>query len=161
VGADSWAGAAGAVSWDGADSWEGAAGADSWDGADSWEGAAGADSCDGADSCEGAGSGVAVPCGTCTGGWIDPEEELEDALELWPVLERDPVAPDALTVLPGKALAATSENTPVSATEPATNQRLVRLNLRRAASLAFVGLCGIASGDGEKPRSATRLRNGE
>jgi hypothetical protein len=36
--------------------------------------------------------------------------------------------------LPGKACAATSENTAVSITEPASSQRLQRVNRRRAAS---------------------------
>jgi hypothetical protein len=43
-------------------------------------------------------------------------------------------APFAARVLPGKACAATSENTPVSITEPASSQRLQRVNRRRAAS---------------------------
>jgi hypothetical protein len=150
VGADSCVGT-GAVSCAGADSWLGAdscAGADSWLGADS---GLGEDSCEGADSCEGdsavgVGSGVVLARGTWAGGWID----WEDALELWclSACEREPVVPAAFAVLPGKALAATSANTPVSATEPAASQRLARLSLRRAASLEFVGLCGIASGDG-------------
>lgn len=38
---------------------------------------------------------------------------------------------------PGKALAATSEKMPVSATEPAIIQRLARPSLRSAVSLAF------------------------
>jgi hypothetical protein len=59
-------------------------------------------------------------------------------------VECDFVAPAAFTVLPGKALAATSANTAVNATEPANSQRLTRLNLRRAASLVLVGLIGIA-----------------
>ncbi len=65
------------------------------------------------------------------------------------------LAPAALTVLPGKALAATSANTPVSATEPATSQRFARLSLRRAASLAFVDLGDMTSDDG-RPRNVTK-----
>jgi hypothetical protein len=37
-------------------------------------------------------------------------------------------------VLPGKALAATSERTPVRVTLPAISQRLMRASLRRALS---------------------------
>lgn len=70
------------------------------------------------------------------------------------------VALDALTVLPGKACAATSANTPVSATELAISQRLAVLNLRSAASLTVVGLCDMANGDGELPRSASKRRSG-
>lgn len=42
--------------------------------------------------------------------------------------------PEALTVLPGKALAATAASTPVSVTLPATSQRLARTILRKPAS---------------------------
>jgi hypothetical protein len=51
-----------------------------------------------------------------------------------PVLGVVPVVFELFTVLPWKACAATSEKTPVRATEPATNQRLTRLSLRKAAS---------------------------
>jgi hypothetical protein len=51
------------------------------------------------------------------------------------LLERDGVPLVALR--PGKALAATSENTAVSATEAAIIQRLARPSLRSAVSLAF------------------------
>jgi hypothetical protein len=81
-----------------------------------------------------------LACGTCAGGWTELEDPLESRLE---APERDPLAPAALTVLPGKALAATSANTPVSAIEPATSQRLARLSLRKAASRVFTGLWGI------------------
>ncbi len=56
--------------------------------------------------------------------------------------ERAPVVPGAfvcLIVRPGNALAATSENTAVSATEPAISQWLARRSLRSAASRALVG----------------------
>jgi hypothetical protein len=81
-----------------------------------------------------------LACGTCAGGLI----ELGD-LELCLALARgrERLAPAVFTALPGKALAATSANTPVSATEPATSQRFTRLNLRSASSLMFVGLGGI------------------
>jgi hypothetical protein len=46
---------------------------------------------------------------------------------------------ELLTVRPGKALAATSENTAVRATEPAISQRLARRSLRNAASRVLVG----------------------
>jgi hypothetical protein len=46
----------------------------------------------------------------------------------------------AFALLPGKALAATSESTPVSATLPAISQRLTRRSLRSAASRICV--CG-------------------
>jgi hypothetical protein len=68
------------------------------------------------------------------------------------------LVPAALTVLPGKALAATSANTPVRATEPAMSQRLTRLSLLSAASRVLVGLCGIAN-DGERPRNVTKSRS--
>jgi hypothetical protein len=58
------------------------------------------------------------------------------------VEERAPVVPrvfELLTVRPGNALAATSENTAVSATEPAISQWLARRSLRSAASRALVG----------------------
>lgn len=71
----------------------------------------------------------------------------------------DPLVPGALTVLPGKALAAASANTPVSATEPATSQRFARLSLCSAASLAFIGLGDMLSGDGGKPRIGTKPRS--
>ena len=45
-----------------------------------------------------------------------------------------PFAAVLARVLPGKACAATSENTAVSITEPASSQRLQRVNRRRAAS---------------------------
>jgi hypothetical protein len=44
---------------------------------------------------------------------------------------------EALALRPGKALAATSEKMAVSASAPATIQRLARFSLRRAMSLAF------------------------
>lgn len=59
--------------------------------------------------------------------------------------EREPAVSGTLMVLPGNALAATSENAAVSATEPATNQRLMRFSLRRAASLMLVGLDDIGT----------------
>ena len=54
----------------------------------------------------------------------------------WREREAFPLAPApfAARVLPGKACAATSENTPVSVTEPASSQRLQRDSRRRAAS---------------------------
>jgi hypothetical protein len=51
--------------------------------------------------------------------------------------EREPVPLALFAVRPGKALAATSEKTAVSATDPAIIQRLVRLSRRSATSLAF------------------------
>lgn len=89
--------------------------------------------------------------GACAGGWIG----FADALEVLVLVFCESLAAAALTVLPGKALAATSANTPVSATEPATSQRFARLSLRKAASLAFVDLGDMASDDG-KPRNVTK-----
>jgi hypothetical protein len=57
---------------------------------------------------------------------------LDDAFEAADRL-CEAVALFALTLLPGNALAATSENTAVSASEPATIQRLARRSRRRAA----------------------------
>jgi hypothetical protein len=51
-----------------------------------------------------------------------------------------PVEAVVVFVLPGKALAATSERTPVRATLPAISQRLTRESLLRAASRVWV-LC--------------------
>lgn len=59
---------------------------------------------------------------------------LVDPVDL---LECDGVPVAALALRPGNALAATSEKTAVSATDPATIQRLARLSLRSATSLAF------------------------
>ena len=92
------------------------------------------------------------------GGFSEPELP-EDAFELAAGC-LDAVTLLGLTVFPGNALAATSENTAVSASEPATIQRLARLNLRRAASRAVVCLGDIANGGDGKPRSATSLRSG-
>jgi hypothetical protein len=59
-------------------------------------------------------------------------------VELWPVELCTPLevsaALVALSVLPGKALAATAVSTPVRAALPATNLRLARARRRRAAS---------------------------
>jgi len=101
------------------------------------------------------GSGVVLALGACAGGWIGFA-----ALEVLVLVFFESLAPAALTVLPGKALAATSANTPVSVTEPATSQRFARLNRRRAASLAFVCLGDMFSGGDGKPRSVTKPRNG-
>ena len=136
-------------------------GAGSAGGVDSSAGAALSDG--GGDSGVGSGEGVGSPdgfdswegvelsdvCGACSGGWTC-SVELEDSPPLWlelgdrVALERD--ARDALIVLPGKAWAATSVKAPVSTTDPAIIQRLIRPSLRRAASLVFVGLKGIVSG---------------
>jgi hypothetical protein len=138
----------GAVSWVGTDGWL-SAGADSWLGG----GALSA----GAPSWLGAGSGVGVGAslrgaadsedsldGACGGGctWrADPPEPAEEP----PPRERVAEAPDLFSVRPGKALAATSANTPVSATDPAINQRLTRFRRCNAASLALAAARGIKS----------------
>jgi hypothetical protein len=132
--------------------------ADSSAGADSW---VGADSCVGADSWEddsgvAVGSGVVLALGDWAGGWIG----FVAALELFVLAFFDPLALLALTVLPGNALAATSENTPVRATDPAISQRFALLSLRSAASLAFVCLGYMVNGGGGKPRPVTRPRSG-
>jgi hypothetical protein len=82
------------------------------------------------------------------------------AFELEVALLCEAVALFALAVLPGKALAATSENTAVSASDPATIQRLARLSRRKAASRADVCRGDISNGLGGAPRSATSLRSG-
>lgn len=101
-------------------------------------------------------SGVVLALGARAGGWIG----FTDALEVLVLVFFDLLAPVVLTVLPGKALAATSANTPVRATEPAISQRFARLSLRSAASLAVVGLGGMVNGDGGRPRIETKLRSG-
>ena len=106
----------------GADSWEGAG--SSW--LDSWVGA------DGAPSCVGDTSGVVLAWGACVGGFSELEP-LDDPFELPPERLCEVVAPAAFAVLPGKALAATSESTAVSASEPATIQRLAWPSRRSAA----------------------------
>jgi hypothetical protein len=86
---------------------------------------------------------------------------LEEPLErLRSECEREPVGDDVLTVFPGNALAATSENTAVSATEPVTSQRLTRLSLRSAASLALTDLGDMVNGGDGMPRSWSKLRSG-
>ena len=102
-GAVSCAGA-GAVSCAGADS---GACAGSSCGAEPREGEldCGVGSPEGADSCEGSG----VACGTCSGGrtgCVEPGDSPVLGVRDRVPLERD--GPDALRVLPGKALAATS-----------------------------------------------------
>lgn len=54
------------------------------------------------------------------------------------MLERE--EDDVFSALPGNALAATSVNIPVSATDPAISHRLTRPSLRSAASLAIIDL---------------------
>ena len=101
-GAASWAGA-GAVSCVGADS-----GAPADSSADGEVGSGvGVGSCEGADPADPSG----VACGDCSGGWTgcvapgdSPVLRLGVRDPFWP--ERD--VPGALSVLPGKALAATS-----------------------------------------------------
>jgi hypothetical protein len=115
----------------GADSCEGVAsreGLDSDDsGLDSW-----LDSCAGGASWEGETSGVVLDRGAS----LDAFSELADPEVLLPECERVPFAL-AFAPRPGKALAATSEKTAVSATDPAIIQRLARPSLRSATSLAF------------------------
>jgi hypothetical protein len=120
AGADSCEGAA---SWAGVASREGLGSEDS--GLDSW-----LDSCAGGASWEGATSGVVLDFGASLGAFkalVDPED----------LPECEPVPPAAFALRPGKALAATSEKTAVSATDPAIIQRLARLSRRSATSLAF------------------------
>jgi hypothetical protein len=117
------------------------------------------DACDGVDS--GVGTSVVVlGRGARVGGWSDLTV-LEEPLEpLRSERGREPVGDDVLTVFPGNALAATSENTAVSATEPVTSQRLARLSLRSAASLAAADLGDMVNGGGGRPRSGSKLRSG-
>lgn len=77
--------------------------------------------------------------GACVGGCRGVVARVEARVLL--VDARGPAVPRAfepLMVRPGNALAATSENTAVSATEPAISQRLARRSLRSAASRALV-----------------------
>jgi hypothetical protein len=101
-GAASWAGA-GAVSCVGADS---GAPADSSAGGEGEVGSGvGVGSCEGADPADPSG----VDCGDCSGGWtgcVEPEDAPVLGVRDPVPLERD--VPGALSVLPGKALAATS-----------------------------------------------------
>jgi hypothetical protein len=101
---------------------------------------------------------VVLASGVCVGGLS--ELELLVLFELAVARLCEAVALFALTVLPGNALAATSENTAVSASEPATIQRLARLSRRNAASRADVCRRDIANGPRGKSRSATSLRSG-
>lgn len=118
-------------------------GADSCAGADSLTCAgscAGADSGAGVVSSRGADSSVVLGRGACAGGVNGLVVPVEVCVPL--VERREPVVPwafELLRVRPGNAFAATSENTAVSATEPAISQRLVRRSLRSAASRALVG----------------------
>jgi hypothetical protein len=81
-----------------------------------------------------------LDCGACAGA-LSVEVPVEVPLpvrvpvapaERW--ASREAVARVALSVLPGKALAATAVRTPVSVALPAISQRLARLSRRRAAS---------------------------
>jgi hypothetical protein len=111
-------------------------GADSRPGEVSWEGV---DSRPAEDSWPVLGDGV--DSGADCGGCKEPDpvelllEEPPAGSPCWPL---DVFALLDERVLPGKAWAATSVSTPVSATLPAINQRLVRVSLRRAASRAKV-----------------------
>jgi hypothetical protein len=81
-----------------------------------------------------------LDCGACAGA-LSVEVPVEVPLpvrvpvarvEWWASLAV--VARDSLSVLPGKALAATAVSAPVSVALPAISQRLARLSRRRAAS---------------------------
>ncbi len=83
---------------------------------------------------------VELDCGACAGA-LRVEVPVEVPLpvrvpaapaEWW--ASREAVARVALSVLPGKALAATAVSTPVRVALPAISQRLARLSRRRAAS---------------------------
>jgi hypothetical protein len=99
-------------------------GADSWLGEDSWP-LLGDELDSGADC-----GGCKVP--------VPVELLLEELPAGSPRCPLDVFALAGEMVLPGKAWAATSVSTPVSATVPAINQRLRRVSLRRAASRAKV-----------------------
>jgi hypothetical protein len=111
----------------------------------------GADSCAGEVSWEGADSlpaedswpvlGDEPDSGADCGGRREPVPDellLEELPAGSPCCPLDVFALVDEMVLPGKAWAATSVSTPVSATLPAISQRLVRASLRRAASRAKV-----------------------
>jgi hypothetical protein len=111
----------------------------------------GAGSCAGEVSWEGADSrpdddsrpvpGDELDSGADCGGCKEPlpvELLLEELPAGSPCCPLDVFALADEMVLPGKAWAATSVSTPVSATLPAISQRLVRVSLRRAASRAKV-----------------------
>jgi hypothetical protein len=66
---------------------------------------------------------VVLDRGACAGGLSDLVV-LEGLLGSSSTREREPGAFEVVTTLPGSALAATSVNTAVSATEPVTSQRL-------------------------------------
>lgn len=101
---------------------------------------------------------MVLASGVCVGGLS--ELELSDVVfELAVARLCEAVALFAFTVLPGNALAATSENTAVSASDPATIQRLALLSRRKAASRADVCRGDMANGPLGKPRSATSLRS--
>jgi hypothetical protein len=131
----------------------------------------------GADSCAGAGSSLAgVDCcegldsevpglDSCAGGasWegetsgvvLDRGASLGDFSELAAFEEPCAEPFEALALRPGKALAATSEKMAVSASAPATIQRLARFSLRRATSLAFAWIGRIVSTSGRRVLTAT------
>jgi hypothetical protein len=146
AGADSSLAGAGA-SGGGADSCEGAG--SSLAGADSREGlgseVSGLDSRGGA-SWEGETSGVVLDRGASLGDFSPLAAFDEPCAGLF----------EALALRPGKALAATSEKIAVSASAPATIQRLARFSLRRATSLAFAWIGRIVStGSGRRVLTAT------
>jgi hypothetical protein len=81
--------------------------------------------------------GCAAACGAWAGGCSEFVEvfvgvgvRVAEALRL--------LAEAGLAVLPGKALAAASANSPVSTTLPAMSQRFSRLSSRSAASRVWV-----------------------
>lgn len=83
-----------------------------------------------------------VALGAFEGGFSAPapaDEALDEAPEEWPACPLVALVLVAyLTVLPGKALAATSVSTPVSTTLPAIIQQLILWSSRSAASRVWV-----------------------
>jgi hypothetical protein len=109
---------------------------------------------------------VVLECGACAGA-LSVEVPVEVPLpvrvpvapvELWAL--REDVARVSLSVLPGKALAATAVSTPVSVALPAISQRLARRSRRRAASRereVWLGLTDIDRGGVAMHRSKLSL----
>jgi hypothetical protein len=94
-----------------------------------------------------------LDCGACAGAF-SVEVPLPVRVPVAPAARwasREAVARVALSVLPGKALAATAVSTPVRVALPAISHRLARLSRRRAASRereVWLGLADIYCGEG-------------
>ncbi len=101
---------------------------------------------------------AALDWGAWAGAWREPVEPVEVPVDEPAAVPAESLEPrcdvaetwapdaDALTVLPGKALAATAVSTPARAVLPAISQRLARASLRIAASRVRVVWGGVSWG---------------